>query len=100
MTRSACILGCQGTTLTADERAFFRDADPWGFIVFARNLDTPDQVRRLTGALRDTVDGVDKAGAVHLFNGETGELIGTFNNPFPNRYAPIMMPDVYPPGQG
>lgn len=38
-----------------EEVAFFRDADPWGFILFARNIDTPDQVRALTSALRDTV---------------------------------------------
>ncbi|WP_347882286.1 glycoside hydrolase family 3 N-terminal domain-containing protein [Jannaschia ovalis] len=41
--------------LTAREAAFFRDADPWGFIVFARNVDTPDRMRALTAALRDSV---------------------------------------------
>ncbi|GIX15177.1 MAG: beta-N-acetylhexosaminidase [Paracoccaceae bacterium] len=51
----ACILGCSGPELTASERDFFRDADPWGFILFARNLRDPDQLRRLTGALRDAV---------------------------------------------
>ena len=30
---------------TAEERAFLRDADPWGFILFKRNVDTPEQVR-------------------------------------------------------
>ncbi len=34
---------------------FFRDSDPWGFILFARNVDTPEQVRALTSALRDSV---------------------------------------------
>lgn len=51
----ATILGCAGLTLSADERALFRAADPWGFILFARNVDTPDQLRRLTDALRETV---------------------------------------------
>ncbi len=51
----AAIFGCAGPTLTADERAFFRDADPWGFILFARNIEAPDQIRALTAALRDTV---------------------------------------------
>ena len=37
----AVILGCAGPDLTPDERAFFRDADPLGFILFARNIDTP-----------------------------------------------------------
>jgi beta-N-acetylhexosaminidase len=52
---SATILGCLGTELSAVERAFFRDADPLGFILFARNVETPDQVLRLTQALRETV---------------------------------------------
>ncbi|MFA7432543.1 MAG: glycoside hydrolase family 3 N-terminal domain-containing protein [Gemmobacter sp.] len=52
---SAAILGCLGTELTAREAAFFREAAPWGFILFARNVDNPGQLRRLTGALRDTV---------------------------------------------
>jgi beta-N-acetylhexosaminidase len=51
----ATIFGCAGPTLTPDERAFFRDADPFGFILFARNVETPDQVRRLTADLRDAV---------------------------------------------
>jgi beta-N-acetylhexosaminidase len=51
----AVIFGCAGLALSPGERAFFRDADPWGFIVFARNLDTPDQIRRLTAGLRDSV---------------------------------------------
>jgi beta-N-acetylhexosaminidase len=49
------IFGCDGLTLTPDEAAFFREADPFGFIVFARNIDAPDQVLRLTAALRDCV---------------------------------------------
>ncbi|MDF0601364.1 beta-N-acetylhexosaminidase [Psychromarinibacter sp. C21-152] len=52
---SAAILGCDGPRLTPRERAFFAEAQPWGFILFARNLQTPDQVRRLTSALRDAV---------------------------------------------
>lgn len=51
----ATIFGCSGTALTAEERAFYRDADPFGFILFARNVDTPDQLRRLTAELRDAV---------------------------------------------
>jgi len=55
MSVSAALYGLAGETLTPDEKAFFRDSDPWGFILFARNVDTPKQVRRLTGALRDAV---------------------------------------------
>ena len=55
MSVTAALYGLEGETLTPDEKAFFRDADPWGFILFARNVDSPRQVRRLTGALRDAV---------------------------------------------
>ena len=55
MTASAAIYGCSAAALTADERAFFRASDPWGFILFARNVADPDQLRRLTGDLRETV---------------------------------------------
>lgn len=55
MSPRAAILGCAGTTLTADESAFFTRADPWGFILFARNVSDPDQVRTLVNALRESV---------------------------------------------
>ena len=51
----AAIFGCAGLTLTAAERDFFRDYDPLGFIVFARNVETPEQLTRLTADLRDSV---------------------------------------------
>lgn len=51
----AFIFGCAGPDLSAREAAFFRDADPWGFILFARNVDTPGRLRRLTADLRASV---------------------------------------------
>ena len=51
----ATIFGLSGPVLTADEAAFFRAADPFGFILFARNVETPEQVRRLTADLRAAV---------------------------------------------
>lgn len=53
--RTAAIFGCAGPVLLPDERAFFREADPFGFMVFARNIETPDQLRRLTADLRDAM---------------------------------------------
>ncbi len=56
MTRfGATILDADGFRLSADEVAFFRDADPYGFILFARNIDTPDQVRALCADMRNAV---------------------------------------------
>lgn len=55
MTTSAAIYGCEGLSLTADERSFFADAQPFGFILFARNFDNPDQARALADQLRSSV---------------------------------------------
>lgn len=58
-TPRAVVFGCAGKTLTDEERAFFAAADPLGFILFARNVDTPDQVRALVGDLRAAVGRPD-----------------------------------------
>lgn len=55
MSVRAAIFGCEGQELTADERAFFRDANPWGFILFQRNCGSPEQLRKLTSSLREAV---------------------------------------------
>ena len=46
------IFGLAGLTLSGDERAFFRDADPAGYILFGRNVESRDQLRALTDELR------------------------------------------------
>ena len=46
-------LGLAGLVLNDDERALFRAANPAGYILFKRNVDSPDQVRALTQSLRD-----------------------------------------------
>ena len=51
--RGAAIFGCAGLTLAREEAALFRAFDPFGFILFARNIESPDQLRRLTAQLRD-----------------------------------------------
>jgi len=52
---SALIVGCKGPELSADDLAFMRDVNPWGFILFKRNVETPDQVRALVDAFRAAV---------------------------------------------
>ncbi len=56
--RTRAIYGCAGLTLTDDERAFFREAKPWGFIVFARNIADRTQLKALCNSLRETVGDV------------------------------------------
>lgn len=52
---TAAIFGPEGPEVTDWEIGFFREMQPLGFIVFARNIENPDQLRRLTHDLRDTV---------------------------------------------
>ena len=55
MNFGATILDAEGTRLSPDEKAFFRDVNPFGFILFARNIETPDQIRALCDDFRETV---------------------------------------------
>lgn len=56
MGQGAYIFAPAGPDLSPTEAAFFREADPWAFIVFQRNCETPDQLRRLTSGLREAVE--------------------------------------------
>ena len=49
----ATIYGLEGLELTSDERGFFRDAEPAGFILFRRNCESHAQLLRLTDSLRE-----------------------------------------------
>ncbi|MNK23364.1 Beta-hexosaminidase [compost metagenome] len=82
---SAAIYGCSGHKLTAEERAFFAETRPWGFILFRRNVDTPDQVKALVAELRDSIGRAD---APVLIDQEGGRV---------QRLGPPHWPK-YPPG--
>jgi beta-N-acetylhexosaminidase len=67
MAACAFITGVSGLSLTQDERAFLRDARPWGFILFKRNVQDKNQVTALVGEVRhelgrDTAVLVDQEG--------------------------------------
>jgi beta-N-acetylhexosaminidase len=81
---AAAILGCSGPELTAEETAFFRRVRPWGFILFKRNVESPDQVRGLVEALRDTVGRPD---APVLIDQEGGR-VQRLGPPHWGRYPP------------
>src|ERR671912_1086163 len=85
MTARAFIAGCSGPTLTARESAFFREAAPWGFILFRRNVEDRAQLRALGDALRETVGRAD---APILIDQEGGRV---------QRLGPPHWPK-YPPG--
>ena len=70
----AVILGCAGERLNADERRFFGDADPVGFILFRRNCHSPDQVRDLVAALRDSIGRSDAPVLIDQEGGRVARL--------------------------
>src|ERR1044071_8690015 len=84
MATRACIVGVSGTVLADAERAFLRDAQPWGLILFKRNVETPAQVAALTASFREAV-GRD---APVLIDQEGGRV---------QRLGPPHWP-AYPPG--
>lgn len=51
----SCIIGLTGARLSKSESLFLRDANPWGVILFSRNVKDRDQLRKLTGDIRDTM---------------------------------------------
>ena len=55
MAARAFITGLAGLSISADERAFLREAQPWGLIIFKRNVSTPSQVTELVESFRDIV---------------------------------------------
>ena len=59
MSTKALILGCAGLQLSDSELGFFREHQPWGFILFARNIDNREQVLRLTDQMRQCVGRED-----------------------------------------
>ena len=85
MSSRAFITGVSGLKLSATEREFIRGARPWGFILFKRNVETPDQVSGLVSQLRDCVDQAD---APVLIDQEGGRVA---------RLGPPHWP-AYPPG--
>ncbi len=56
---AALIVGCAGLSLTDDELRYLTRVNPLGFILFARNIDTPEQVRALVARFREAVGRPD-----------------------------------------
>ncbi|HET7412037.1 MAG TPA: beta-N-acetylhexosaminidase, partial [Pararhizobium sp.] len=77
-------LGCSGLELTADERVFFQDHRPWGFILFARNIGSVAQVAELSAAMRDAVGRPE---APVLIDQEGGR-VQRIKPPLARRYPP------------
>jgi beta-N-acetylhexosaminidase len=85
MSTRAFITGISGTVLTAAEREFIRGMRPWGFILFKRNIEAPNQVSALVDELRNCLGDAD---VPVLIDQEGGRVA---------RLGPPHWP-VYPPG--
>lgn len=85
MSSRAFITGVSGLELTAPEREFILGKRPWGFILFKRNVETPEQVAGLVRELRECVGAPD---APVLIDQEGGRVA---------RLGPPHWP-AYPPG--
>lgn len=83
---SPTIFGLAGTQLTREEKSFFSDVQPFGFILFARNCESPDQVSRLVASLRELV-GRERLAV--LIDQEGGRVV---------RLKPPLWPEFPPAG--
>ena len=88
---SAVIYDCEGARLSDDERAFFREANPWGFIVFARHCETPEALAVHCDELRDCV-GRD---APILIDQEGGRVTRMKTPVFPEHKAPATFGELW-----
>ena len=67
-------MGCSGLELTSQERAFFAESNPLGFILFQRNCDNPNQVRKLVDDLRACVGRADAPVMIDQEGGRVARL--------------------------
>lgn len=74
MPASAAVYGCKTTELLGEERAFFRDTRPFGFILFARNCVEPGQIRELCASLRDAAGDPQAAILIDQEGGRVARL--------------------------
>jgi beta-N-acetylhexosaminidase len=91
----AVIFGCAGPSLGDDEAGFFRRAEPWGFILFGRNVVSPNQVRTLVEALRASVGRPDAPVLIDQEGGRVARLGSPHWRPYPpaRAYADIAARD-------
>lgn len=78
----AMILGCEGTALTDAEVRFFEEHQPWGLILFARNIGSPDEIKALTAQYRSIVGRHDAP----VFIDQEGGRVQRIREPITQRY--------------
>ncbi len=81
----AVIFGCAGPRLSPEETKFFKDADPWAFILFGRNLENADQIRALCADLRTTIGW-----HAPVFIDQEGGRVARLAPPLARRWLPAL----------
>lgn len=81
----AAIFGVEGLKLSTQETAFFRDANPFGFILFNRNIEGADQLRALTADLRNCVGW-----QVPIFIDQEGGRVQRLRPPLASEWLPAL----------
>lgn len=71
---AAAILGCAGPALSDEERAFFKDSNPFGLILFARNVSAPEATARLIADFREAVGRADAPVLIDQEGGRVARL--------------------------
>ncbi len=89
----AVVLGCDGEALHPDERRFFAEAAPAGFILFRRNCGSPDQLRQLVEALRDSVGRADAPVLIDQEGGRVARLRPPYWRAYPPAQRIAALPD-------
>ncbi|MFC7050809.1 beta-N-acetylhexosaminidase [Emcibacter nanhaiensis] len=86
------ITDCDGTRLTEEEKSLFSELEPFGFILFARNCENPDQVRALTDEMREVVGRED---IPILIDQEGGRVVRLDPKVWRKPPAPKVFADLY-----
>ncbi len=88
----AAIFDCEGSRASAEEKALFKDVDPWGFIVFARHCSSAEELRAHCDELRECVGRED---APILIDQEGGRVVRMKPPAFPEHPAPALFGDLH-----
>lgn len=88
MTESkAMILGCSGLTLTQEEIALYKAEQPWGFILFGRNIGDTQQITDLVASMREAVGRPDAPVLIDQEGGRVQRILPPILQSYPNAQA-------------
>ena len=83
----AMILGCSGLTLTPEEIALYKAEQPWGFILFGRNIGDAQQITDLVASMREAVGRPDAPVMIDQEGGRVQRIRAPLLQAYPNAQA-------------